>query len=283
MGAKLHFCYIDESGDSQAIRSASDDKQPMLVIGGLIVDATKIGDITKDFINLKRKYYPRRFPPTLPYLSILLTEIKGSDIRTELRKNPTGSAIAQHHFHFLDDVMALCKSHDIKLVARVWVKQFGQAINDKSVYTISAQNIAKRFQAFLAQTESRGVIIADFRDPARNQYVAHSLFTQKHKSSNGGDEFPLIEEVAVFGMSNNHACLQIADLVCSAIIAPIAGRTVCIPHIANAHTHGHYDEIRKRYVKRLRQLQFHCKIGQQMHWGITVDDPHGHRKSIFGP
>ena len=283
MGATLHFCYIDESGDSQAIKSASDDKQPMLVIGGLIVDATKISNITHDFINLKRKYYPRKFPATLPYLSILLTEIKGSDIRTDIRKNPPQSAIVQHHFHFLDDVIALCKRYDVKIVGRVWIKRFGQPINDKAVYTISTQNIGKRFQSFLSANASRGVIIADFRDPARNQYVAHSIFTQKHKSSNGGDEFPLIEETTVFGMSNNHACLQITDLICSALISPIAGRVVCAPYFSNVHTHSNYDAIWKRYSRRLRQLQFHCKINQSMYWGISVDDPHGSKRSIFTP
>lgn len=280
-GLVLHFCYIDESGDSQAIANATDEKQPMLAIAGLVVDAGKISQLTAEFIRLKRAYYPSKFSATVHDLDVLLTEIKGSDIRTEIRKNPIGSAVVQHHFRFLDDVFALCKKFDIKVVARVWIKAFGVAVKDKSVYTITTQNIAKRFEKFLTKYNSRGAVIADFRDPQRNQYVAHSVFTQKHKKGNGGDAYPSIEETATFGISNNHACLQITDLLCSAIIVPIAGRSVLAGVVNNSHTHTHYDAIRMRYTKRLRALQFHCEYNNVKYWGITVHDPHNSKKTIF--
>ncbi|HDR9275454.1 TPA: DUF3800 domain-containing protein [Burkholderia vietnamiensis] len=278
----MHFCYIDESGDSQAILNATDNKQPMLVIAGLFIDASAISGLTKDFIDLKRRYYPSLFASVNHELDVLLVEIKGSDLRTDIRKsNSITSAIVQHHFHFLDDVFALCKKYDVKIVGRVWAKAFGQAINDESVYTITAQNIAKRFEKYLLAKDSRGAIIADFRDPTRNRYVAHSVFTQKHKQGNGGDAFPSIEETATFGVSNNHACLQITDLMCSAIIAPMAGRAILTGVISNAHTHANYEWIRDRYKKRLRAMQFHCKYGNTRYWGLTAHNPHGQITTIF--
>jgi len=50
----MHFCYIDESGDSAAINNPADATQPMLTIGGLFVDAAKLANLTKDFIALNR-------------------------------------------------------------------------------------------------------------------------------------------------------------------------------------------------------------------------------------
>ena len=275
----MHFCYVDESGDSQAIMHETDNKQPLLVIGAVFVNADSIRQITQEFIALKRQFYPSVFPHSTQNLDVLLTEIKGSDIRTDVRKNLTSSAVVRHHFRFLDDVFALCKRHEIKLVARVWVKSFGQPLSDQSVYTITTQNIAKRFEKFLVLKESRGAIIADFRDPKRNQYVAHSIFTQKHMAR--GDAFPSIEETATFGMSNNHACLQITDLLCSAIIAPIAGRNVLAGVVNNPHTHANYEAIKSRYTKRLRAMQFHCQYGNVRYWGITVNDPHRNKSTIF--
>lgn len=260
---------------------ATDDKQPMLVIAGLMVDAGNISLLTKSFIALKRQYYPKLFATTNHDLDVLLHEIKGSDIRTEIRKNPVSSRVAQHHFRFLDEVFSLCKTYDVKIVARVWVKKFGQSIKDESVYTITTQNIAKRFEQFLVASNSRGMMIADFRDPKRNQYVAHSVFTQKHKTGNGGDAYPSIEETATFGMSNNHACLQITDLLCSAVIAPIASRAILAGIVQSVHTHDNYDAIRARYTKRLRAMQFHCQYGKTKHWGITVRDPYNGKSSIF--
>ncbi|WP_240500654.1 DUF3800 domain-containing protein [Pseudomonas putida] len=277
----MHICYIDESGDSQPILSNVDNKQPMLIIAGLFVDAQRISRITDEFICLKRRFYPRLFQGERHALNVLLKEIKGSDLRSDIRKHPATHALVEHHFKFIDGVLGICKAHGIKLVARVWVKQYRQALEDRSVYTITAQNIAKRFQHFLVDQESRGMIIADFRDPARNRYVAHSIFTQKHKLGRGGDAYPSIEEVAVFGISDNHACLQIADLICSTILYPMAGRTVCDGAFDNVHTHGSYDSIVKRYARRIKALQYHCSENGQRRWGVTVEDPHGKRTSLF--
>lgn len=277
----MHICYIDESGDSQLIRSDTDDKQPMLIVAGLFVDAQHISRITDEFIGLKRQFYPSTFKNERHALNVLLKEIKGSDLRTDIRKHPASHPRVEHHFKFLDGVLKICKTHNIKLVSRVWVKRYGQALEDRSVYTITAQNIAKRFQHYLIDQESRGMIIADFRDPARNSYVAHSIFTQKHKLGTGGDSFPSIEEVAVFGISDNHACLQIADLICSTILYPIAGRTVCNGSFNNVHTHINYDAIVSRYSRRIKAMQYHCAENGQKRWGITVEDPHTRRTSIF--
>ncbi len=55
----MHICYIDESGDSQPVQSDVDDKQPMLIVAGLFVDAQRISRITDEFISLKRQFYPK--------------------------------------------------------------------------------------------------------------------------------------------------------------------------------------------------------------------------------
>lgn len=283
----MHFCYIDESGDSQKIVGSSDDKQPMLVIAGLFVDASKIATLSRQFIELKRRFYPTEFAGAVHALDALLIEIKGSDIRTRLRNSSANAPAVQRDFRFMDEVLRLCSTLNMRLVARIWVKPFGQPLADQPVYTKSVQNIAARFQAYLAEQSSRGAIIADFRDTKRNQYVSHSIFTQKHKRSNGGDAFPLIEETATFGISNNHACLQITDLLCSAIIAPIAGRVLLNGIVANSHTHVHYDSIVQRYYRRLHALQFHHTIGIAPNitkrWGITVHDPHRGKRSLLMP
>ena len=274
----MHICYIDESGDSQAINSASASVQPCLVIAGLFVDAASIRSLTNEFIQLKIRFYPGKFKHINHDLDILLTEIKGSDIRTDIRSNALTSPKIQHHMKFMDEIFRICKKYNVKIVSRVWVKAFGKPIVDKSVYTITTQNIAQRFDIFLTQNQSHGMIVADFRDPNRNSYVAHSIFTQKHKAN--FDQFPSIYEVPTFGVSNNHACLQIADLLCSAVISPIACLTLCTPQVSNVHTHPNYQWIKERFKKRLRNLQFHCKHNGINYWGITVDNPHNMKTAI---
>ncbi|WP_442964375.1 DUF3800 domain-containing protein [Pseudomonas sp. KNUC1026] len=52
----MHICYIDESGDSQPVRSNVDNQQPMLIVAGLFVDAQRISRVTDEFICLKRQF-----------------------------------------------------------------------------------------------------------------------------------------------------------------------------------------------------------------------------------
>lgn len=275
----MHICYIDESGDSQQVNSAKHDIQPMLVIAGLFVDAAHISSITDDFIKLKQRFYPGQFKDH-KYLDVLLAEIKGSEIRSQIRKNPANSQVVEHNLKFLDGVLKICRDYSVKLASRVLVKDYKTPLDDRKVYTLTSQDIAKKFQHYLGEHNSRGMIIADFRDPHKNGYVAHSIFTQKHKAK--GDAFPFIEETAVFGISNNHACLQIADLICSTLLYPIAGRTLCMDSFDNIHTHVNYDVIVKRYSKRVRSLQYNCTLDGYYTQGITVKNPHNNGvRSIF--
>lgn len=280
MGILMHYCYIDESGNSEIIISKTHNAQPVLAMVGLFIAANNVTKLTNDFIALKRKYYPQLFSAMKHDLEALLLEIKGSDIRTDIRKNQFNSRIVKHHFRFLDDVFALLVANDVKLVSRIWVKGIGKSLDDKSVYSITTQQFCVRFQKYLESLNSTGIMIADFRDPNRNSYVAHSVFTRKFKQT--GDAFPLIREIPTFGISNNHAALQICDLLCSTIITPIAALKFCSGIIVNPHTHTNYDWIKNRYSKRLKSLQWHCKVNGQMYWGITANNEHDEKnRNLF--
>lgn len=276
----MYLCYIDESGDSQPIKAANDDIQPLLVVAGIFISSEAVRALTADFIALKRRFYPAYFAQIVHPLDVLLKEMKGSDIRRDIRDNPVTSAKVMHHFRFLDEALRLLKAYDARLVARIWVKRLGVPLTDKSIYPITTQNLLERFEKYLEERNADGMVIADFRDPHRNSYVAHSVFTQKHKKN--GDAYPRVRETPTFGISNNHACLQIADLLCSSILAPMAGRTFCHPDIKNAHTHANYDAIAQRYSKRVRALQYHCDVNGHRYWGITAsENPHGNGKTIL--
>jgi len=276
----MHYCYIDESGNSEIITSSTHNAQPLVVIVGLFIAADKIAKLTNDFIQLKRKYYPTLFSSLTHDLGALLMEVKGSDIRTDIRKHKLHSSEVKRHFRFLDDVLVLLKNNNAKIISRIWVKGIGIPLQDKSIYTITTQQFSIRFQKYLESLNSTGIMIADFRDPNRNSYVAHSVFTQKFKQA--GDAYPLINEIPTFGISNNHAALQICDLLCSTVIAPIAALKFCHGIITNPHTNPNYNWIKSRYSKRLKALQWHCSVNGQTFWGITAHNQHDKKnKDLF--
>jgi hypothetical protein len=130
----VYFCYLDL---------------------GLILNAAAVPSLTRDFLALKRQYFPGRF--TAPHaLEHILTEVKGGEILQMTR----------------------------------------------------SQSRNKRRQATHLRTHNQNV------------RMAQSVFTQKWRTA--GDPFPFMREIPVFAHSDNHAGLQMADLVASTLVFPMA-------------------------------------------------------------
>jgi hypothetical protein len=280
-GLNMHFCFMDESGDSSTLTAFDDAKQAALIVAGLFVDARLLPALTADFIALKKQFFPEMFKaPTKNAFDALLVEIKGSDhITAVVRKKGANSRGGLRALLFLDGVLDLCIRHQTKLVGRAWVKELNVPMHDKSVYTITAQTIAERFQEYLHTANSDGMIVADHRDPKRNSYVAHSVFTQMHKKS--GSKYPRLQETVVFGISDNHAGLQITDLLTSAALLPLVSTSYLMGRFRNAHTHPSMHIVAKRVTRKIKNLEFNYQHPKGYCRGLTVADPRDKKAKFF--
>lgn len=262
-----YICYVDEAGCATPLPANSrTDIQPLLVIAALLVPQDKVGEMTRQFLSLKRRFFPRHFN-SAHYLDDIRDEIKGSDLRSTIRKKGQRAAA---QLKFADEVLALLNTIGAKLIASIWVKGLGKPFKDKQVYTASVQAICRHFQWWLSQRADTGVVIADFRTTQLNDRVAHSIFTQKYRAK--GDPFSNILELPSFGVSNNHAGLQITDLLCTTLLYPLASATYCKGHIVGVHVNRHDVFIKRRYMKRIKQLQFKSGDGTRDAWSIWVGD-----------
>jgi hypothetical protein len=92
-------------------------------------------------------------------------------------------------------------------------------------------------------------------------------------------------EVPLFAHSDNHAGIQIADLVVSTLVFPIACSAYGAPE-GNVHTSSRYRGLRAEHGERLRALQYRYldKTGRTR-GGIVVSDPVGKRSGscLFRP
>jgi len=201
-----------------------------------------------------------------------LLETKGS----ELRKNACISAKKQRHiFGFLNGVVDICEDIDAKIIGRVWTKGIAQPFDGTAVYTSSIQAICSYFHDYLTRQNDLGIVIADSRLKHLNTQVAHSIFTQKFKSS--GDLYDRIVELPTFAHSDNHAGLQIADLLCSGIITPMAIHSYCREHIQSLHIRPGYEDIKTQFKDRVRNLQHrYQEINGRWRGGLTVSDAISH-------
>ena len=264
----MKICFVDESGCTGALPSATSDIQPILVIGGVIIDYTRLNRVTEQVLQLKQRFYPSTSGSNRQYLAGILEEVKGS----ELRKNACQSNRHRRHvFGFLNGILDICEQNDAKLVGRIWVKGIGQPFDGMAVYTSSIQAICAYFHDYLARQNDLGIVIADSRLKQLNSPVAHSIFTQKFKSS--GDLYDRLIELPTFAHSDNHAGLQVADAICSALVTPIAIKTYCEGHVRNVHVRPKYSHFKTNYSARVRALQHrYQEANGKWRGGLVVSD-----------
>jgi hypothetical protein len=247
-------------------------------MGAIFIDAGDLPAITRGFLEIKGRFYPLLMPAERPFLDRVLVEIKGADLRNDIR-----NARQPHNrtaIGFLDQLFGLLEDHHVRMVARVWIKGIGAAINGTSVYTASVQAIYRYFQNYVTGLNDRGIVIADGRSKTKNVNVAHSIFTQKFRQL--GDEYNRILEMPTFGNSENHAPLQIVDLLCSAVLFPIATFSYCLGHVNNVHVSANYRILKDRYGPRLLPLQYRYQDGNNR-WrgGVVVSDKLHGRPSVL--
>ncbi|MDE0348028.1 MAG: DUF3800 domain-containing protein [Boseongicola sp.] len=280
----MKICFIDEAGDLGELHNPPQpNDQPVLVIGGLMVDAAELQALTGEFLSLKHRYFPNLPYPSGGPLDRILPEIKGAD----LRRNATRGNARQrlHAISFLDRIVGLLQRRDVKLIARIWVKGIGMPFDATSVYTSSIQGICSYFDHYLNHTGDIGVCIADSRNKFKNVNVSHSIFTQKF--SPAVQAYPRIVELPTFGHSDNHASLQLCDIVCSALLFPVACFAYCTGHVNNVHVQPAAANLRDRNGSQFKALQFRFRDPATGRYsgGLVVADALGHRSGslMFQP
>ncbi len=283
---KLKICYIDESGCTGSLPHATSNVQPVLVVSGLFLDRDRLADITRDFLALKARLFPKYKPASKTttrshHLDRMLQEVKGAEVRKHAAASSRRKS--RHAIGLLDQLVRLLVRYDARFVSRVWIKPIGGDFRGASRYPLSIQDICSSFQNYLEQINDSGIVVADSRFPAQNRNVAHSIFTQKFQLA--GDPYHRIAEMPTFGDSQNHAGLQICDLLTSAVIEPLAVKAYCEGHVTSIHVRSGYSQL-QRFTTPLRGLQ-HRYREPTGRWrgGVTVSDGIGKRsgKLFFDP
>ncbi|CAJ3864753.1 Protein of uncharacterised function (DUF3800) [Burkholderia pseudomallei] len=267
----MYICYIDESGCLGAIQSATDAQPtPIFTIAGLFVHKDRVDDLTRELLALKRKYFSNNLPANARAFDWMAAEIKGSTIRNMMRDS--GRNNRRHAMGYaINSLKALSKVR-AKFVARVYVKPIGEPLDGKAVYTASVQSIASHFHHFLETEHESGLIVADSRGHRPNVNVAHSIFTQRRRLK--GDPYPRLVELPLFGHSDNHAGLQMADLLTSAVLFPIAAQVCCAKHYTiKTHTSEHWLDARTQLGGLLKEIEYRYRKDDKTQGGIVLSDP----------
>ena len=290
--AVSYLCYIDESGctsalpfpDASALSGAAPVRpvvQPIFAIIGLMIPADRLAKMTREFADVKREFAPGSFAGDARNLDAVLREVKGEVLRRGVRRG--GHNRQRAVFGFLDETLNLLERAGARLAGRVWIKPAGGEFNGPAVYTSSVQSVATNFQRLLESRQATGVVVCDHRSLKVNEHVAHSVFTRKFKTS--GDDYPRLLDAPLFASSRNHAGLQLADILVSAIISPLAAAVYHAPRDPESpHAHPNYLQLRTRFGQRLAKMQhpFWDDNGQRRR-GLWISPGHSRSEFFYAP
>ena len=259
--------YVDEAGCLGVLPLGHSSIQPVFVVTGLIIDSSAVPQITQDFLKLKRRFFPGLCTSN-HLLDDILPEVKGANLRKNIASG--GRNVRRAAAFFLGEIVKLLSDHDAKLISRIWIKPPGAQFDSLSVYTFSIQSLCDSFQKHLSEGNDSGFIVADSRSKDLNSKVSHSIFAQKFGSKES--RYSSILELPMFGHSDNHSGIQLADLVCSAILFPTAIETYCKGHISNTHVRD-YSALKKRFMSRIESMQYRYQTTlKRWKGGVTVSD-----------
>lgn len=277
----MHLCYIDEAGNGQTLDPARPDAPPVLVVGGFTVPRAQVRSLTWAFLDVKKHYRPQlRNAEQLS--EVIQHEIKGADVRKNLRAGNHNWRRAA--MELAASLLEILEAHEARVLARVWIKEEGLAFDESGVYPASVAALNETFQAQLAHEHSRGMMVLDSRTKVKNAPNVHCVTTRKYRA--GGDSLRGIIESPVFGHSDTHSLLQLADLLVSSLLFPIACHAYLNDVKWNVHCDDAYEPLREEFGARLRKLQFRYQdaVGK---WrgGIVVSDRRTQQSSslMFGP
>ena len=267
----MYVCYVDEAGCTGQLPSASSSIQPIFAIAALILPCEAVPLITRELIAVKQRFFPSGLPAASRYHDWMALEVKGADVRRKARSAARNDR--RFAYSVLHAALEILKQNNAGLLGRVFVKPIGGSFDGTSVYSSTVQRICTDFQHFLYHKGAHGLVIADSRNKMKNAGISHSVFTQMYSAA--GNPYPNLIEAPTFGHSDNHAGLQLSDLICSGLLFPIAAEVCCLPHMRDhTHCHAQHATLRTRYGSALRDMQFRYSPSPNVwHGGISLSDP----------
>jgi hypothetical protein len=205
----MQLCYVDESGTAERLTETDRDQQPVVVIAGISLPERELTKITREWIELKTTFYPSIAQSGHGWLDAILQDIKGAKIRAGFRAKASVRQ-KKNSVGLLDGTLTLLERYDAKIIGRIWMKRLDVENQDMSMHGAALQHICGAFDAGLP-TDERGMVVVDSQTYQHNHKLAHSMFTQRFGKE---PKHCGLVDMPVFGHSDNHAGLQMADMMC---------------------------------------------------------------------
>jgi len=135
----------------------------------------------------------------------------------------------------MDHVLGLLENYACHICGRVLVKKPGELYSATSTYPSAVADLATTLDCQACASQKQALMILDAQTKVKNEVNVHTITTRRFR--HGGNAFPSFVESPVFGHSDTHVLLQLADIVASALIYPLA----CVAYLPTIPGDAHRD------------------------------------------
>jgi hypothetical protein len=247
----MFLCYCDEAGNISPYTPGDPGNTPVFVVAGLTVDADIADRLLMDYIRLKTRFEPMLRNRQLS--DVIQHEIKGASIRRDIR-TPGPRNTRRRAIGYLDNVVSLMERYRCRILGRVLVKRPGGVYSPSATYPSAVAELAETLDRQAQSTDTTALMILDSQTKVKNEGNVHTITTRRYRK--GGNAYPRLVESPVFGHSDTHILLQLADLLASALIFPSACAAYLTPVPGDPHLDPSSQVIRQTFGIRLAGLEY---------------------------
>ncbi len=268
-------CYVDESGSPDAHTiPLGHGTTPVFTLGGIALPLDRWREYDRAYLYLKREFFAAEIDKSSKIDCVW--EAKGN-----MLLGPRNAA-SERNKAFCYKVLGLVKTFGGKAIGVTFLKSVKNPLPRTSIYTKGLQILAERFDTFLKENDSTGVLIMDSRMAhlRKGSGLDYSVAVSYLSFIFGNKEGQLLKrlvEAPMFADSGLTAGLQIADII-SALIYTNAYREKIAPDGAVSEW-GYLDyQHTKRYWKQLKEIAFESSNhygGNKMYGLRTIDHRDG--------
>jgi len=235
----VYHLYIDEIYNPNLIHLSKQSKKEIITatnhhhfgIAGVIVPMNGLIDINFTIRRFQKRFYKEKNNTILHYVDILHSRDVFSDLKINSDKQARFIASLCNHltnfeykllFAFIDNHALINKygvfteSETVSSIKKIKYLFPKMNVKDYNLYYLALRLLLSQFFEFLVRTKARGIIIAESRGRVedRNLRNAFDLIQKTGVNKISPREIrSLIPEMFIIDKSQNHAGLQIADLL----------------------------------------------------------------------
>ena len=241
--------YLDESGSTDPHQiPVLKGQTPVFTLAGLTLPCDRWREFDREYLYLKREFFRKETSQS--------TQLDtGWEAKGNYLLAPRNSASERNRV-FVERVIAMIARYDGRVMGVSFVKSVRQPMPRASMYTKAFQIIAERYNSFLREKNSSGLIIADSRMAHLKKgggldYTVAISYLSYIFGNVEGRLLTKIMEAPLFADSKLTMGLQIADII-AMLVYTNAYRTKISPYCKRedgfedySHTSHYYPLLQK--------------------------------------